>query len=254
MPRVSALVVGLVSALPELRTGAAGASTELQFRARAGSLHAGLGAHARRRRSTSRSRNSDRRSSSIRSTRWPTTASGGHTWRCIGTRRHSRAHVPARRLFSADASKVFNSQLDANRQRQDRLMELQDIRIAGVEGPAEPGHAGQHAPDRQCDPDDDATRSIAVRTSRWRIRCRRSSRCRSAAPTSAPSSSRKPSGSTGPRSTADPKAGEAHNNLAVILMMKAQYTDAMAELKAAEKAGFRVNPELKDQIKSRMAQ
>ncbi len=37
-------------------------------------------------------------------------------------------------------------------------------------------------------------------------------------------------------------------------MMKAQYTDAMAELKAAEKAGFRVNPELKDQIKSRMAQ
>jgi tetratricopeptide (TPR) repeat protein len=52
----------------------------------------------------------------------------------------------------------------------------------------------------------------------------------------------------------DPKAGEAHNNLAVILMMKAQYTDAMAELKAAEKAGFRVNPELKDQIKSRMAQ
>ena len=49
---------------------------------------------------------------------------------------------------------------------------------------------------------------------------------------------------------ADPKAGEAHNNLAVILMMKAQYIDAMAELKA----GFRVNPELKDQIKSRMAQ
>ena len=53
---------------------------------------------------------------------------------------------------------------------------------------------------------------------------------------------------------ADPKAGEAHNNLAIVLMMKAQYTDAMAELKAAEKAGFRVNPELKDQIKSRMAQ
>ena len=53
---------------------------------------------------------------------------------------------------------------------------------------------------------------------------------------------------------ADPKAGEAHNNLAVILMMKAQYTDALAELKAAEKAGFRVNPELKDQIKSRISQ
>ena len=53
---------------------------------------------------------------------------------------------------------------------------------------------------------------------------------------------------------ADAKAGEAHNNLAVVLMMKAQYADALAELKAAEKAGFRVNPELRDQIKSRMGQ
>ena len=69
-------------------------------------------------------------------------------------RRHSRAQLRAARSYSAEASKVFNSQLDANRQRQDRLMELQDIRIAGVEGPAERRHAGHHAPDRQCDQDD----------------------------------------------------------------------------------------------------
>ena len=50
----------------------------------------------------------------------------------------------------------------------------------------------------------------------------------------------------------DSKAGEAHNNLAVIYLMKAQYTDAMAEVKAAEKAGFRVNPDLKDEIREKM--
>ena len=48
--------------------------------------------------------------------------------------------------------------------------------------------------------------------------------------------------------------GEAHNNLAVIYMMKYRYQDALTHLKAAEKAGYRVNPELKEQIKSRMAQ
>jgi Flp pilus assembly protein TadD len=53
---------------------------------------------------------------------------------------------------------------------------------------------------------------------------------------------------------ADEKAGEAHNNLAVLYLMQSRYTDAMVEVKAAEKAGFRVNPELKDEIKGKMGQ
>ena len=51
---------------------------------------------------------------------------------------------------------------------------------------------------------------------------------------------------------ADDKGGEAHNNLAVLYLMQSRYTDAMVEVKAAEKAGFRVNPELKDEIKGKM--
>jgi len=51
---------------------------------------------------------------------------------------------------------------------------------------------------------------------------------------------------------ADDRAGEAHNNLAVLYLLKAQYTDAFAEVKAAEKAGFRVNPDLKDEIRMKM--
>jgi hypothetical protein len=40
----------------------------------------------------------------------------------------------------------------------------------------------------------------------------------------------------------------------VLYLMQSRYTDAMVEVKAAEKAGFRVNPELKDEIKNKMGQ
>ena len=48
---------------------------------------------------------------------------------------------------------------------------------------------------------------------------------------------------------ADPKLGEAHNNLAVVYMLTQRYAEANAEVKAAEKSGFRVNPQLKDDLK-----
>jgi len=48
---------------------------------------------------------------------------------------------------------------------------------------------------------------------------------------------------------ADPKLGEAHNNLAVIYMMSGRKADAENSIKLAEKAGFRVNPQLKEDIK-----
>lgn len=51
---------------------------------------------------------------------------------------------------------------------------------------------------------------------------------------------------------ADPKAGEAHSNLAVVYMETGRYTDAEASVAAAEKAGFKVNPQLKQEIKERM--
>jgi tetratricopeptide (TPR) repeat protein len=47
----------------------------------------------------------------------------------------------------------------------------------------------------------------------------------------------------------NPKLGEAHNNLAVIYMTSGRYKDAEAEVKAAEKTGFRVNPQFKEDLK-----
>ena len=48
---------------------------------------------------------------------------------------------------------------------------------------------------------------------------------------------------------ANPKLGEAHNNLAVVYMMKGQKAEAENSVKLAEKAGFKVHPQLKADIK-----
>lgn len=47
----------------------------------------------------------------------------------------------------------------------------------------------------------------------------------------------------------DPKLGEAHNNLAVVYMMSGKKVEAENSVKLAEKAGFKVNPQLKADIK-----
>lgn len=51
---------------------------------------------------------------------------------------------------------------------------------------------------------------------------------------------------------ADPKAGEAHNNLAVVYFETGRYQEADRALRAAEKAGVRVHPDLKAQISARL--
>jgi len=52
----------------------------------------------------------------------------------------------------------------------------------------------------------------------------------------------------------NPKLGEAHNNLAVIYMTSGRFKEADAEVKAAERTGFRVNPQFKDDLKKAAAE
>jgi tetratricopeptide (TPR) repeat protein len=47
----------------------------------------------------------------------------------------------------------------------------------------------------------------------------------------------------------NPKLGEAHNNLAVVYLMTGRAKDAAAELDAAEKTGFKVNPQLRQDVR-----
>jgi Tfp pilus assembly protein PilF len=51
----------------------------------------------------------------------------------------------------------------------------------------------------------------------------------------------------------DARLGEAHNNLAVVLMLTSRFDEAGTEIKAAEQAGFRVNPQLKEDLKTSSA-
>jgi tetratricopeptide (TPR) repeat protein len=50
----------------------------------------------------------------------------------------------------------------------------------------------------------------------------------------------------------NPKMGEAHNNLAYVYMVTGRLDDAQRSLKLAEKNGFRVNPDFKDELKQKI--
>lgn len=49
----------------------------------------------------------------------------------------------------------------------------------------------------------------------------------------------------------DARSGDAHNNLAVVLMVKGRLDEAEREVQLAEKAGVPVSPRLKDEIRKR---
>jgi tetratricopeptide (TPR) repeat protein len=49
----------------------------------------------------------------------------------------------------------------------------------------------------------------------------------------------------------EPKFGEAHSNLAVVYLLTGRLDEAERAVKAAEKAGFQVNPRLKEDIQQR---
>jgi Flp pilus assembly protein TadD len=51
----------------------------------------------------------------------------------------------------------------------------------------------------------------------------------------------------------EPHNGDAHNNLAVVLMLQGELDEAEREVKAAEKTGLKVAPRLKEEIKKRRA-
>lgn len=50
---------------------------------------------------------------------------------------------------------------------------------------------------------------------------------------------------------ADGRSGEAHSNLAVVYLETQRFADALREINAAKKTGFKVNPELEKAIRSK---
>jgi tetratricopeptide (TPR) repeat protein len=169
----------------------------------------------------------------------------------LALRRYAEAVVSlstSRDIYSNEASRRFQNQLDANRYRQDRLMELQDLRNQYSKGPQTSQSVDML---RQIDNQIRLTSNVLDREMGMAIE------------NLVPSFVSLSLGSAYFRSEqmeaaereykaairTDPKSAEAHNNLAVIYLLTNRPKEAQAEVKAAEKSGFRVNPELKEQIR-----
>ena len=158
-------------------------------------------------------------------------------------------YTTCRDYILTEEGRKYTGQAEANRARQDRMMELQDLQRQYSKGPQNNQTADmqrqignamrmqQDATDRgnniSIDASVPAFLSVALGSAYFRADRRTDAeRAYKAA------------------IAVDTKAGEAHNNLAVIYLLSERYDLAEQSVKNAEKAGFRVNPELKDQIKA----
>jgi tetratricopeptide (TPR) repeat protein len=158
-----------------------------------------------------------------------------------------KSYETCREKYLAEQGRTFSTQIEANRARLDRMMELQVLQQQVARGPqnsrsqdmqrqvADAMRLTQEAANRGLNLAVDAVPaflSVALGSAYFRSeRMRDAEREYKAA------------------LSVDPKAGEAHNNLAVIYFLTGRHALAKDEIKAAEKAGFRVNPDLKQQVK-----
>jgi tetratricopeptide (TPR) repeat protein len=160
-----------------------------------------------------------------------------------------REYSTCRDTIVAEAGRKFSNQFEANRARQDRIMELQSLQAQYGKGPQNAQtqdvqrqlqnaiRITQDAADRGVNVSIDASvpafLSVALGSAYFRAnRMDDAEREYKAA------------------LAADSKAGEAHNNLAVIYFLSDRIELAEKSVKSAEKAGFHVSQDFKDQIKA----
>lgn len=160
------------------------------------------------------------------------------------------AFAACRDFFAAKAGERFSADMDANRQRQDRITELQELSTQYSKGPQTMQaqdtqrqiqnaiRQTQNELDRgfnvNIDPSVPAFVSVALGSAYFRgERLADAEREYKAAV------------------DVDPKAGEAHNNLAVVYMLTGRLVESEKEIALAEKSGFRVNPDLKKDLAGR---
>jgi len=160
------------------------------------------------------------------------------------------AYTKCRDLYEAQAGRRFSSSQDAQRYRQDRMLELDEL-------------ARQLQTGRQTDRSAEQLRQISEQRRQIQDAISRGSNLTIDA--TVPAWVSLALGSAHFRAghlaeaeraykaaiAADGRAGEAHNNLAVVFLETGRYAEAEAALKSAKKAGFRVNPDLEQDIRNR---
>jgi tetratricopeptide (TPR) repeat protein len=158
-----------------------------------------------------------------------------------------RALAACRDNYVVEAGRKFAGQSDANQARQDRLTELRDLQSQYQRAPptAQNQDAVRQIQNAIRDTTDAAARgtniSIDASVPAFVSLSLGSAYFRAERMEDAEKEYRN-------AIKADSKSGEAHNNLAVIYFLSDRAPLALVEIKAAEKAGFRVNPDLKDQV------
>jgi tetratricopeptide (TPR) repeat protein len=160
------------------------------------------------------------------------------------------AYVRCQGLYRAQAGKVFSTAQEAQRYRQDRLTEIDEqIRLLQT-GPQTPQRMDmlRQIQNVRRDVQESMQRgnnmSIEATVPAWVSLALGSAYFRSG---QLPDAEREYKAAI----ASDPRAGEAHNNLAVVYLETNRVTEAEASLKEAKKAGFKVNPQLEQAIKER---
>jgi len=156
-----------------------------------------------------------------------------------------QAYVGCRDAFLANMARDIHNDLLAQRRLEDQIQALEDERTAITTGRVNPMLSGgpmeldRRIHDLRTQRFHDARSAPVVPT--WISIALGSAHFRAGAMADAEREYRA-------AIDVDPKLGEAHNNLAVVCMLTGRFTDAEREIKAAEKAGFRVNPQLKEDL------
>jgi tetratricopeptide (TPR) repeat protein len=160
------------------------------------------------------------------------------------------SYTKCRDLYQAQAGRLFSSRHDAQRFRQDRITEIDELIRQLQAGPqtattqdrirqlqehrrqvSEYLSRGNTVTVQQTVP---AFVSLALGSAHFRMG-------------NLPAAEREYLAAL----AADGKSGEAHNNLAVVYLETGRFEEAEKAIKSAERAGFRVNPRLKEDIKQR---
>jgi tetratricopeptide (TPR) repeat protein len=160
------------------------------------------------------------------------------------------AYVRCRDLYLAQAGKVFSTAQEAQRYRQDRLTEI-DEQIRQVQsGPQTPQRLDllRQMQNVRRDVQESMQRgnnmSIGSTVPAWVSLALGSAYFRSGQLADAEREYKAAIAS-------DPRAGEAHSNLAVVYFETNRITEAEASVKEAKKSGFKVNPQLEQAIKEK---
>jgi tetratricopeptide (TPR) repeat protein len=160
------------------------------------------------------------------------------------------AYSKSRDLYRAQAGRQFSNQQDAQRYRQDRLTEIDEMIRQAQSGPQ--GLASQ-----------ERMRQLQEYRRQLQLNFQRGGNI--TIENSVPAFVSLALGSAYFRAgkledaereykaavAIDPKTGEAHSNLAVVYFETGRYDEAERSVAAAEKAGYKVHPQLKEDIKKR---